>query len=280
VADERTAPPGIDISVPSTARMYDFWLGGKDHFAADRSAAAKVSEIAPHVKTVAIENRKFVRRVVRYLAAEAGITQFLDIGAGLPTQGNVHEVAQQVNPDARVVYVDNDPMVLAHSRALRTGGNTIVLEGDLRDPAAILDHPRTRSLIDFGQPLAVLLAAVLHFIGDDDDPHAIITSISQALPAGSHLVISHTTGDILSRGWTPAEGVRWRYKTNVASGATMRDEETILRFFAAFELVPPGLVQVPCWRPDEPGSPDAWKVGLIGGVGYKPGPDAATRARQ
>jgi hypothetical protein len=151
--------------------MYDFWLGGgKDHFAVDRTAALEVSEAAPEIKLMALENRKFLRRAVRYLAAEGGITQFLDIGTGLPTQGNVHQVAQQVNPDAGVVYVDNDPMVLAHSRALKSTGNTAVIQADLRDPAAILDHPRTLELIDFSQPLAVLLVAVLHFIGDDDDP--------------------------------------------------------------------------------------------------------------
>ena len=137
MAGRTTAPPGIDPTVPSTARMYDFWLG-KDHFAVDRTAALEVSAAAPEIKMMAVENRKFLRRAVRYLAAEAGIEQFLDIGTCLPTQGNVHQVAQHVNPDARVVCVDNDPMVLAHSRALKTSGNTAVIEADLRDPAAIL----------------------------------------------------------------------------------------------------------------------------------------------
>jgi hypothetical protein len=132
--------------------MYDFWLGGKDHFAVDRTAALEVSAAAPEIKMMAVENRKFLRRAVRYLAAEAGIAQFLDIGTGLPTQGNVHQVAQQVNPDARVVYVDNDPMVLAHSRALKTSGNTAVIEADLRDPASILNHPRTNwSTLDWSR---------------------------------------------------------------------------------------------------------------------------------
>ena len=148
---------------------------------------------------MAVENRKFLRRAVRYLAAEAGIAQFLDIGTGLPTQGNVHQVAQRVNPDARVVYVDNDPMVLAHSRALKTGGKTAVIEADLREPRSILDHPGTRELIDFGQPLAVLLVAVLHFIGGDNDPYAIVGSICDALPPGSYLVVSHATGESAAR---------------------------------------------------------------------------------
>jgi hypothetical protein len=145
VAGGITAPLGIDTTVPTTARMYDYWLGGHDNFAVDRAAALAVSEAAPEIKLMALENRKFLRRAVHYLATEAGIVQFLDIGTGLPTQGNVHQVAQQVNPDARVVYVDNDPMVLAHSRALKTGGNTVVIEADLRDPTVILDHSRTRT---------------------------------------------------------------------------------------------------------------------------------------
>ena len=191
-----TAPFGIDTTVPSTARMYDWWLGGHDNFAADRAAALAVSEAAPEAPLMAVENRKFLRRAVRYLVAEARITQFLDIGTGLPTQGNVHQVAQGINPAARVVYVDNDPMVLAHSRALKTGGNTVVIEADLRESQAILDHPATRKLIDFSQPLAVLLVAVLHFISDDDDPSAIVGAIRDALPPGSHLVLSHVTGDV------------------------------------------------------------------------------------
>jgi hypothetical protein len=161
--------------------MYDFWLGGHDNFAVDRAAALAVSEAVPEIKLMALENRKFLRRAARYLAAEAGIAQFLDIGTGLPTQGNVHQVAQRVNPDARVVYADNDPMVLAHSRALKTGGNTAVIQADLRDPAAILTHPRTLELIDFSQPLAVLLVAVLHFIGANEDPYAIVRSIYDSL---------------------------------------------------------------------------------------------------
>jgi hypothetical protein len=268
VAGGSTAPPGIDITVPSTARMYDFWLGGKDHFAVDRAAALEVTKAAPDVRMTAVENRRFLRRAVRYMAAEAGITQFLDIGTGLPTQGNVHQVAQQAAPGARVVYVDNDPMVIAHSRALKTGGNTAVIEADLRDPAAILDHPRTRALIDFRQPLAVLLVAVLHFIGGDDDPHAIVASILAALPPGSHLVISHALDGML-RG-DCAGTVEEQYKKNVASGATLRDREEILRFFTGLELIEPGLVPVPYWRPDEPVPPDAGQAWVLGAVGRTP----------
>ncbi len=264
-----TIATGIDPTVPSTARMYDFWLGGKDHFAVDRAAALEVSEAAPAVKVMALENRKFLRRSVRYLAAEAGIAQFLDIGTGLPTQGNVHQAAQQVNPSARVVYVDNDPMVLAHSRALKTSGNTAVIQADLRDPAAILDHPQVHALLDFSQPLAVLLVAVLHFIGDHDDPHAIVGSLRDATAPGSHLVVSHATGGV--PGGESAGKVAEHYRKNVAAGSTLRDRDEILRFFTGLEVIEPGLVQVPYWRSDEPESPDAAKVWVLGGVGHLPG---------
>jgi len=268
VTGSTTSPLGIDTTVPTTARIYDYWLGGHDNFAADRAAALKVSEAAPEAQLIAVENRRFLRRAVRYLAADAGITQFLDIGTGLPTQGNVHQVAQDMNPDARVVYVDNDPMVLAHSRALKTGGNTVVIEADLRDPQVILDHPSTRKLIDFSQPLAVLLVAVLHFVSDDDDPPAIVAAIRDALPAGSYLVLSHVTGDIRRES---AANAAIHYK-KVTSGATLRGREEILRFFAELELIDPGLVQVSHWRPDEPEPADADKVWILGGVGRKSGP--------
>ena len=268
-----TSSFGIDTTVPSTARMYDYWLGGHDNFAADRAAALKVSEAAPEAQLMAVENRRFLRRAVRYLAADAGIAQFLDIGTGLPTQGNVHQVAQDINPAARVVYVDNDPMVLAHSRALKTGGNTVVIEADLRDPQAILDHPGTRKLIDFSQPLAVLLVAVLHFISDDDDPPAVVAAIRDALQPGSYLVLSHVTGDIRR---DSAANAAVHYK-KVTSGATLRGRDEILRFFAGLELIDPGLVQVPYWRPGGPEPADASKVWILGGVGRKPGPSPAER---
>ena len=268
MAGGTTAPLGIDTTVPTPARMYDFWLGGHDNFAVDRAAALALSEAVPGIKLMALENRKFLRRAVRYLAAEAGIVQFLDIGTGLPTQGNVHQVAQQVNPDARVVYVDNDPMVLAHSRALKTGGNATVIQADLRDPAAILTHPRTLERIDFGQPLAVLLVAVLHFIDASEDPYAIVSSICDVLPPGSYVVISHALKGIL-RG-DSADKVEEQYRKNVASGATLRDQDEILRFFAGLELVDPGLVRVPLWRSDDHEPSDAGKVWVLGAVGRKP----------
>ena len=259
-------PPGIDTTVPTTARMYDYWLGGQDHFAADRAAALAVSEVAPEARLMAVENRKFLRRAVRYLAADAAITQFLDIGTGLPTQGNVHQVAQAISPGARVVYVDNDPMVLAHSRALKTGGNTVVIEADLREPQAILDHAGTRRLIDFSRPLAVLFVAVLHFISEADDPSAVIAALREAVPPGSFLVLSHVTGDI--RPETAARAAA-HYK-KVTSGATLRSRDEILRFFTGMDLIDPGLVQVPYWRPDDEPS-DVGTIWILGGVGRKPG---------
>jgi SAM-dependent methyltransferase len=273
VTGSTMSPFGIDTTVPTTARMYDFWLGGHDNFAADRAAALKVTEAAPEAKLMAVENRKFLRRAVRYLAAEAGISQFLDIGTGLPTQGNVHQVAQDINPDARVVYADNDPMVLAHSRALKTGGNTVVIEADLRQPQVILDHPATRALIDFTRPLAVLLVAVLHFISDDDRPRAIVSAIRDALPPGSHLVLSHVTGDIRPEIAAKSEA---EYK-KVTPGATLRTRDDIVHLFTGFDLLDPGLVAVPRWRPDQPETPGADDVWFLGGVGRKPGPPPTGR---
>jgi hypothetical protein len=262
-----TTPFGIDTTAPTTARMYDYWLGGHDNFAVDRKAALQVSEVAPEAPMMARENRKFLRRVVRYLTAEAGICQFLDIGTGLPTAGNVHQVAQEINRDSRVVYVDNDPMVMAHSRALKTGGNTVVIEADLRKPRMILDHPDTRKLIDLNLPFAVLMVAVLHFVSDEDQPHTIVSTIRDALPGGSYLVISHVTGDIQPEIAARSEA---EYK-KVTPGATLRTHEEILRFFSGMELVEPGLVQVPYWRPEKPESADADKVWFLGAVGRSPG---------
>ncbi len=183
---------GIDPTVPTAARMYDYFLGGHDNFAADRIAALKVIDAAADAPVAARANRCFLGRAVRFLAAEAGISQFLDLGTGLPTQGNVHQVAQQVNPAAWVVYVDNDPMVLAHSRALKTGPGTAVIHADLRDTDEVLRHSDTCRLIDLGQPVAILLVAVLHFVADPD-AGAAVARYTAAAPPGSFLAISHVT---------------------------------------------------------------------------------------
>jgi hypothetical protein len=263
------APPGIDASVATAARMYDYWLGGHDNFAADRIAALKITEMAPEVPLMARENRKFLGRAVRYLAGEAGIRQFLDLGTGLPTKGNVHQVAQAIAPDARVVYVDNDPMVLAHARALKTGDGTAVIHADLRDPDAILSHPETRRLIDFTEPVAVLFIAVLHFVGDPD-AGAAVADFTRAAAPGSYLALSHLTVEPDQQ--AAAAGMAVYAAT--ANPITGRTNGEILSFFDGLEILEPGLVPVLQWRPDAPDPPEEAQRratrGLLGGVGRKP----------
>jgi len=264
VKDSRAAPPGIDASVATAARMYDFWLGGHDNFAADRIAALKVTNGAPEVPLLARENRKFLGRAVRLLAGQAGIRQFLDLGTGLPTKDNVHQVAQAAAPGARVVYVDNDPMVLAHSRALKTGEGTAVIQADLRDPETILTHPETRRLIDFGQPLVILFVAVLHFIGGAD-AYGAVARFTRAAAPGSYLVLSHVTGDPEPQ--TAAAGAA--VYAGTANPLTLRTHDQILAFFDGLEILAPGLVPVPQWRPDEPDPADPGKAWMLGGGGRR-----------
>lgn len=245
MTDQDRVPAGVDVSTPSPSRIYDYLLGGKDNFAADREAAEKILASAPEVRVAAQVNRAFLGRAVRFLVAEAGIRQFLDIGAGLPTQNNVHQAAQKVAPDARVVYVDHDPIVLAHGRALLADDErTTVIQGDMRQPEAILAHPELRSLLDLDQPVAVLMLLMLHFIPDDEDPFGVVTRLRDALAPGSYLTISHGTPD-----HRPGEGAR---QIHANAGATLRPREEILRFFDGFELVDPGLVLPTQWRPDGP----------------------------
>ncbi|MGP4110539.1 SAM-dependent methyltransferase [Streptomyces sp. 4N509B] len=254
---------------PHSARMYDYLLGGKDHYVVDAEAAEKALGAFPMLRVAARENRKFLGRAVRYLAQEAGIRQFLDLGSGLPTAENVHQVAQRVDPGARVVYVDNDPIVLVYGSAL-LGKNdqTVVIQGDMRDPEAILDHPRTRSLIDFDEPVALLAVAILHFVGDDEDPLGILRRLRQALPAGSHVILSHATADIAPEA---AMGVQDAYR---AQGVplTLRGREEFTRFFEGTELVEPGVQVVSDWRSTVPveARPDHADVSWYGGVGRIP----------
>jgi SAM-dependent methyltransferase len=238
----------VDISTPNAARMYNYYLGGKDHFAADRAAAERVLAVAPQTRDLARQNRAFLRRAVRHLVTEAGISQFVDIGAGLPNQGNVHEVARALNPDARVAYVDNDPVVLTHARALltRTPG-TIAVCGDLRRPGELLNDPGLRALIDFSRPVAVLTVAVLHFLAPDDKPAARVAEIRDVLAPGSHLVLSHVTGDDRIEAARQGAAIYRRASAPI----TLRSREEILSLFDGFRLVPPGLVPLPAWRPDE-----------------------------
>ena len=242
--------PQVDLRThrPHPARVYDFLLGGKTNFPADRAAAQAGLAANPHSRIPPRENRAFLQRAVRYLAQEAGIRQFLDIGTGIPTPPNVHEIAQQAAPDARVVYVDNDPIVLAHARALLTSvhpGSTAYIDADLRRVDQILADPQVRGMLDLDQPVGLLLIAILHFIPDSDDPHGLVGRLLDALPSGSYLALSHLTGDFDPDAWAGVTAVYAK------SGVTMqvRSRPQIERFFDGLDLVEPGVVSLPRWRP-------------------------------
>jgi SAM-dependent methyltransferase len=257
--------PSFDVSKPSPARMYDFFLGGKDNFPADREAGAKVNAALGDVMThdIVWENRRFLQRAVRYLT-ESGIKQFIDLGTGLPTQGNVHEIAQEIEPEARVVYVDNDPIVLAHGRALlATNATTTVITADIRDPAAILDDPDLGALIDFSQPVAVLFVAIFHFIRDSEDPAGILAAFRERLAPGSYLALSHLTTDGPDAG--EIDQVVDVYK-NATSPIVFRPRQEITRLFDGFELTEPGITRPWQWRPEYgvKGPQTDW---LLAGVG-------------
>jgi hypothetical protein len=250
--------------------MYDYFLGGKDNYEVDRIAAHRFMEGAPEVRTSVRANRSFLHRAVRHLVAEEGIRQILDIGTGIPTQPNVHEVAQAIAPDTRVAYVDNDPIVNAYAGAFLTGaGNTSIILGDLREPGAVLEHPAVREVIDFDQPVALLLVAILHFVTEAEDPAAIMATLRDALPAGSYLVLSHVTGDFHDA--ERAKAGREAVAVYQSATATMnaRTREQVMEFFGDFTLLDPGLVQVPTWRPDGPLPVDSELVGIYGGVARK-----------
>jgi hypothetical protein len=270
--EEIPPAPEVDITRPHAARMYDYGLGGKNHFAADRAVAEQLLGLIPTLRTVARENRAFLGRAVRFLAAEAGIRQFLDIGSGLPATDNVHEVAQAAAPSARVVYVDNDPLVLVHARALLSSspqGRTGYIQADLRDPASILSSPVTKGIIDFSQPVALMLVAVLHFLSDADDPAGILSTLLDALPPGSYLAASHSTSE-----HTPPAETAAAVGTYRASGVSFqpRDSGDFARLaFSGLDLVPPGVVLVSEWHPAEAGPrPAAAEVSCYGGVARKP----------
>ncbi|MEW9534301.1 SAM-dependent methyltransferase [Microbispora sp. NPDC049125] len=239
---------GFDPAVPNAARMYDYFLGGKDHFPADREAADRVLRYVPEIPLGIRENREFLVRAVRFLA-ERGIRQFLDIGAGLPTQRNVHQVVAEVAPGARTVYVDNDPQVLAHARALLQSSPLVkVVEGDLRRPREILDHPDVRDHLDFGRPVAVLLLAIVHFIPDSDDPRGIIAELRSALAPGSYMAISHVAVDERPEAAPRVE----RVYQNASAQFVARMTGEIAPFFDGLDLVEPGIVNLHEWRPDHP----------------------------
>ncbi|GIF72409.1 SAM-dependent methyltransferase [Asanoa siamensis] len=252
---------------PHPARVYDYLLGGTQNFPADRAAAEAGMKANPAGRVPPMENRAFLRRVVRHLAAERGIRQFLDIGSGIPTSPNVHEVAQAVAPDARVVYVDKDPLVLAHAQALLSG-RTAYLDADLRDVDALLAAPALRAVIDLDEPVGLLLIAIMHFVGDDDDPYGIVRRLTDALPSGSYLALSHLTGDFDPAAWEAVAAIYRR------SGVTMRvrGRADVARFFTGLDLVDPGVVVLPAWRPDpDAGEPPAdTQVSVYGGLARKP----------
>jgi S-adenosyl methyltransferase len=259
--------PMINCGQAHSARVYDYWLGGKDNYAADRELAERSLEAAPELRDIARENRRFLQRSVRALTG-LGIRQFLDIGTGIPTQGNTHEVAQSVAPETRVVYVDNDPIVLAHSRALLTGtteGRLTVTQEDLHRPAAILDSPDVRDVLDFAEPMAIMLVSVLQFIPDSDDPAAIVARLRAEVVPGSYLVISHPTSDFRA----DAVGRVQTSYNQAKVAATARSKARIARFFGDLELLDPGLVQIPLWRPDGPPASDLDRIWMYGGVGVK-----------
>jgi len=265
------AGPGIDTSRPHPARMYDYYIGGKNHFAADRAVADRALESWPAGRIGLRENRRFLGRVVRYLAAEAGIRQFLDIGSGLPTTNNVHEIAQAVDPASRVVYVDNDPMVLAHARALLASapeGRTAYIQADLRSPLDILNAPSARSVLDFSKPVALMLVAVLHFLAEEDKPETVISTLLDALPPGSYLAASHVTAEHDPVGI--AGGQRAYQEAGLSMHVRDADEFASLAF-PGLELVPPGVLLVSEWRPDTRAPrPTPGEVSIYGGVARKP----------
>jgi hypothetical protein len=252
-----TAAPeasSVDASMPHSARRYNYWLGGKDNFEVDRKSADVIAAAFPAIRTAAKQNRAFLRRAVTFLA-EQGVRQFLDVGTGLPTVDNVHDVAQRIAPESRIVYVDNDPLVLVHARALLTSsseGATAYIDADLHDPRAILDNAAVRETLDFSRPVALMLVAILHFIPDDTDPYAIVSRLVGALPAGSYLVLSHATFDPL-----PPEIVTALNAVNTGSVPPFvpRTREQVARFLDGLELLEPGIVSVADWRAENEPAP-------------------------
>jgi hypothetical protein len=269
----RRDPAGADIGTktPNVARIYDYLLGGKDNFAADRAAAAELMTTIPDIAAIVRDNRTFIGRVVRYLAEEIGIRQFLDLGAGLPTQANVHEMAQRLAPDAHVVYVDNDPVVWSHGQALLSNGRGVTMvHADLCQPSAILKHPDVVRLLDFSRPVALMCACVLHFVADDERPYQIMGEYRDHLAPGSYLAISHgVIGTAKDDPGGLADTVTGVYESASAQ-LHLRSLAGIRRFFDGFDLVDPGVVWMTGWRPD-PGVPSGGRPhAMLGGVGRKP----------
>jgi trans-aconitate methyltransferase len=266
--DERRYPDGIDTSVAHQARIYDYWLGGKDNFAVDREAAELAIAAYPGLRRGVRAQRAFLGNVVRYLAGPAGVRQFLDVGTGIPTASNTHEVAQAVAPDARIVYVDNDPMVLTHARALLTStaaGKTAYLDCDLRDTTKLLRG--ASELLDFWRPVAVLLVGVLQLVPDEDQPHALVARLVQAMQPGSYLGVFHPASDVLPD--QIGEAAR-RVSARSATPTTLRSKAEVTRFFDGLELLEPRVVQVHRWRPGYAAPDDGEQVAGWAGLARKP----------
>ncbi|WP_345635056.1 SAM-dependent methyltransferase [Rugosimonospora acidiphila] len=263
---------GLDTEVAHPARRYNYWLGGKDNFAADRESGDLLAKSYPAARTAARANRAFLQRAVRYLAAEVGIRQFLDIGTGLPTADNTHEVAQRILPDSRVVYVDNDPMVMTHARALLHStpqGRTRYLEQDLRNPERILSHPDLVDTVDLDQPVALMLVAIVHFLPDQATARDIVATLLGALPSGSYLTMSCATKDFL----TPELAANWDATLrNGQSDVYPRERAEFAEFFSGLDLLEPGIVPVSEWRPDPDATerPAPLEASIFGAVGRKP----------
>jgi hypothetical protein len=264
--EDHDAPRIPAAAAANVARIYDYLVGGKDNYGVDRVAAEALLQIVPEAAIAAKQNRAFLGRAVQFLARDAGIRQFIDIGTGLPTRGNVHEIAQRSVPDARVLYVDNDPVVAVHAQALLAdNATTVAINRDLREPDGILGHPALRALIDLREPVAVLLVAVLHFIRDAENPYAIVDRLKEAMAPGSYLVISHVTGDYISSEATAT--VRKLYDRANAPGVA-RSHAEVTRFFSELEVIPPGLVSVSSWRA-RPQRTKSGRVIFYAGIGRK-----------
>lgn len=265
--DAELAPAGVNPRIPNSARMYDWWLGGKDNFASDRAMGASLMEAIPSLPAMATENRRFLHRAVRHLAGERGIRQFLDIGTGIPTSPNLHEVAQGIAPETRVVYVDNDPVAVAHSRTMLKGSRTTaIVEADIRDPKAVFDAADTRRLLDLDQPVAVLMVGILPYFDDCDEPAALIATYRDAIAPGSYLVMSHLTGDV-----EPELAERMLNVTKETQiSLSLRAKDEVATFLAGFSLLEPGLVLASRWRGDADEEESAATSISYGAVGIKP----------
>ena len=264
-------PLGIDPTIPSIARTYDYMLGGAHNFAVDRKLAETVDRIMPRTREIARLNRSFLRRAVLFMV-ESGIRQFLDIGSGVPTVGNVHEVAQRAAPDARVVYVDKDPVAVAHSELLlQDNDQAAVIQADLREPEKILTDPATRRLLNFDEPVGLLMVMMLHYVPDGDDPYGIVATYRDTIAPGSFFALSHVTAD--QRSDQISEAAQAISRARTADELIYRSHAEVVRFFDGFEVVEPGVVGCGLWRPDGPGdisdNPES-NAHVYAGIGRKP----------